>query len=115
MVNVVTCSGTVTGGQLAKPTGAWVRNAEDKQATVDLGKIKETFVHASKEFCIPNRPSTKGKGPEVTDKSMELRSDWKANTSAAACQETEPASNIKSFLQSYLKLIWNKNVQLEVQ
>jgi hypothetical protein len=57
----------------------------------------------------------KGKGPEVASRSIELRSDWKANTSAAACQENEPASNIKSFLQSYLKLIRDENAQLEVQ
>jgi len=63
IVNVVTRSGMVTGGQLAKPSGAWVRKVEDKQPVVDLDKIKETFVHASKEFCIPNPPSTKVKEP----------------------------------------------------
>ena len=47
-MNAITCSGTVTGGPLAKPRGAWVRKAEDKQPTVDLSKIKETFVHTSK-------------------------------------------------------------------
>jgi hypothetical protein len=97
-MNVVTHSGAVTGGQLAKPRGAWVRKAKDKQPAVDLDKIKETFVHTSKEFCIPDPPSMKGKGHEVTDRSMEMRSDWKASTNVAACQETEPTSNIKSFL-----------------
>ena len=56
-------SGTVTGGQPTKPSGAWVRKAEDKQPVVDLDKIKETFVHASIGFCIPNPPSMKGKEP----------------------------------------------------
>ena len=42
---------------------------------------------------------------------MEMRSDWKASTSVVA----EPASNIKSFLQSCLKLIRDENAQLEVQ
>ena len=93
-VNVVTRSGMVTSGQPANPSGAWVQKAEDKQPAVDLDKIKETFVHTSKEFCIPDPPSTKGKGPEVSDRSMELRNDWKASTSTAVCQETEPASNI---------------------
>jgi hypothetical protein len=97
-VNVVTRSGVVTIGQLAKPSGAWVRKAKDKQPTVDLSKIKETFMHASQEFCIPDPPSTKGKGPEVLDRSMEVRSDWKASTSFAVFQENEPTSNIKSFL-----------------
>ena len=46
---------------------------------------------------------------------MELRSDWKASTSAEACLEMQPASNINSFLQSYLKLIRDENVPLEVQ
>ena len=46
---------------------------------------------------------------------MELHSDWKASTIAATCQEVEPASNIKSFLQSCLKLIWDENALLEVQ
>ena len=46
---------------------------------------------------------------------MELRSDWKARTSAAACQQNEPTSNIKSFLQSRLKLIRDGDVQREVQ
>ena len=31
------------------------------------------------------------------------------------CQETKPASNIKSFLQCCLKLIRDENAQLEVQ
>ena len=31
------------------------------------------------------------------------------------CQEAEPTSNIKSFLQSYLKLICDENAQFEVQ
>ena len=62
-VNVVTRSGVVTGGQPAKPSGAWVRKAEDKQPAVDLDKIKETFVHASTGFCIPDLPSSKGKEP----------------------------------------------------
>ena len=48
MVNAVTHSGAVAGGQLAKPSGAWVWKAEHKQPVVDLSKIKETFVHASK-------------------------------------------------------------------
>ena len=46
---------------------------------------------------------------------MELLSDWKASTSAIVCKEVEPASNIKSFLQSCLKLIHNENAQFEVQ
>lgn len=104
-VNVVTCSGVVTGGQPAKPNGTWVQKVEEKHSAIDLSKIKETFVHTSKEFCIPDRPLGKGKGPKVAGRSMELRSDWKASTSAETCQENEPTSNIKSFLQSCLKLI----------
>ena len=84
-VNVVTRSGTVTGGQPTNPSGAWVQKVKDKQPAVDLSKIKETFVHTSKEFCILDPPMSKGKGSEVTDKSMELHSDWKASTSVAAC------------------------------
>ena len=61
MVNVVMRSGAVTGGQPTKPSGAWVRKAEDKQPTIDLSKIKETFVHTSKEFSIPDPPLKKGK------------------------------------------------------
>ena len=56
MVNVVMRSGTLTGGQLEKPSGAWVRKAEDKKPVIDLDKIKETFVHASTRFCIPDLP-----------------------------------------------------------
>ena len=56
MVNVVTYSGTVTGGQPTKPSGAWVRKVEEKQPSIDLNKIKETFVHTSIEFCILNPP-----------------------------------------------------------
>jgi len=100
MVNVVTRSGAVTGGQPTKPSGAWVRKVGNKKPANDLCKIKETFVHTSKEFCIPDPPLGKGKGPMVTDKSMELCSDWKASTSVAVCLENEPASNINSFLQS---------------
>jgi hypothetical protein len=55
-------------------------------------------VHTSKEVCIPNPPSKKGNGPEIASTSTELRSDWKASTSLAACQENEPTSNIKTFL-----------------
>ena len=84
-VNVVTCSGAVTSGQLAKPSRAWVRKAEDKQHAVDLDKIKETFTHASKEFYITDSPGRQGKELQVPDRSMELCSDWKANTSFAVC------------------------------
>ena len=74
-VNVVTRSGTVIGGQQAKPSGAWVWKAEEKQPAIDLNKIKETSVHNSKEFCIPDPPSEKGKGPEIVGTSIELCSD----------------------------------------
>ena len=47
-MNVVTCSGVVTGGQPTKPNRAWVQKAEDKQPIIDLSKIKETSVNASK-------------------------------------------------------------------
>ena len=72
-------------------------------------------MHASKEFCIPDPPLEKGKGPEIAGTSTELRSDWKASTSLAICEENELASNIKSFLRSCLKLIRDENAQLEVQ
>lgn len=97
-VNVVMCSGVATGGKQAKPRGAWARKAEEKQPAIDLNKIKETFVHISKEFCIPNPPSKKGKGPEIAGTSTELCSDWKASTSSVVCQGNEPTSSIKSFL-----------------
>ena len=70
---------------------------------------------ASTKFCIPDPPSTKGKESQVPDKSMELRSDWKANTNSVVCQEAKPTSNIRSFLQSCLKLTRNENAQFEVQ
>lgn len=114
-MNVVTRSGMVTGGHPAKPSGTWVQTVEEKQPTIDLNKIKETFLHASKEFCIPDPPSDKGKGPEIESTSIELHSDWKESTSPAVSKENEPASNIKSFLQSSLKLIQDENAQLEVQ
>ena len=84
-VNVVKHSGTMIGGQLAKSSATCVHKAEDKKPIVDLRKIKEIFMHASQEFCIPDPPSTKGKGPEVPNRSMELCSDWKASTSFAVC------------------------------
>ena len=108
-VNVVMHSGVVTGGQqgksTAKPTGSCVRKAEEKQPAIDLHKIKETFVHTSKEFCILDPPSAKGKGLEIGSTNIELRNDWKESTSSApftftASKENEPMSNIKSFLQS---------------
>ena len=119
-MNVVTRSGAVTDGQqgksTVKPTGEWVRKAEEKQPAIDLHKIKETFVHTSKEFCIPDPPSVKGKGPEIGSTSTKLRSDWKASTSSApftftASKENEPMSNIKYFLWSCLKLIRDENEQ----
>ena len=63
MVIVVTHSGVVTSRQPTKPSGAWVRKAEDKRSVVDLEKIKETFVHASIGFCIPDLPLSKEKEP----------------------------------------------------
>ena len=102
-------SGMVTDGKQVKLSGAWVRKAEEKQPTIDLSKIKETFVHTSKEFGIADPPGRKGKEPEVIDKSMELSSDWKDSTSFTVCQENELASSIKSFLQSCLKLIRDEN------
>ena len=94
MVNVVTRSGAITVGQPVKPSGAWVRKAKDRKPAVDIDEIKETFVHASKEFCITYPLGRKGKEPQVPDRSMELCSDWKASTSATAFQEAEPTSNI---------------------
>ena len=72
IVNVVTHSGTITGGQPTKLSGEWVRKVEEKQPTVDLDKIKETFVHNSTGFCILDPPSSKGKEPQIPDRSMEL-------------------------------------------
>ena len=78
-MNMVTYSGAVTGGQqgkgTAKPIGSWVQKAEEKQLAIDLHKIKETCVHTSKEFCIPNLPSMKGKGLEIGSTNIELCSD----------------------------------------
>ena len=65
-------NGMVTGGQPAKPSGAWDRKAEDKQPAVDLDKVKDTFVHTSTRFCIPDLPSLKGNETQVPDRSMEL-------------------------------------------
>ena len=72
-------------------------------------------MHAHIGFCIPDPPSSKGKEPQIPDKSMELRSDWNASTSTAVCQEAESTSKVKSFLQSCLKLIRDENAQFEVQ
>ena len=110
---MVTRSGVVTGCQqgksTAKLTGSWVQKAKGKEPMIDLQKIKETFLHISKEFCIPDPPSEKGKGPEREGTSIKLHSDRKSSTSSAACQENKLASNIKSFLQSCLKLIRDEN------
>ena len=77
-MNVVTRSGTLTCGQqgksTAKPTGSWVQKSEEKQPMIDLHKIKETFVHTSKDFCIPDPPSVKGKGLEIGNTNTKLRS-----------------------------------------
>ena len=102
---MLTHSGLVTGGEPTKPRGEWVRKVEDKQPTVDLDKIKETFMHAHTEFCIPNPPASKGKELQISDNAMKLRSDWNASSSIAVCQEVESTSNVKYFLQSCLKLI----------
>ena len=102
---MLTRSGLVTGGQLGEPRGEWVRKVEYKQPTVDLDKIKETFMHAHIEFCIPDPLASKGKELQISDSSMKLRSDWNASSSTAVCQEAESTSNVKSFLQSCLKLI----------
>ena len=63
----------VTSGQPAKPRGEWVRKVEDKKPTVDLDKIKETFIHTRTGFCIPDPPSAKGKELQISNKNMELR------------------------------------------
>ena len=103
-----------------KPTGSWVQKVEEKQPVIDLHKIKETFVHTSKEFCILDPPSTKGKELEIGSTNTKLCSDWKASTSSVpftftTSKDNEPASNIKSFLQSFLKLIRDENAQIELQ
>ena len=72
-------------------------------------------MHAHIGFFIPNPPSSKGKELQISDRNMELQSDWNASTSIAVCQEVETPSKVKSFLQSCLKLIRNENVQFEVQ
>lgn len=112
---MLTHSGLVTGGQPAKPRGEWIRKAKDKQPTVDLDKIKETFLHAHTKFCIPDPPASKGKELQISDNAMKLRSDWNASSSTAVCQEAESTSNVKSFLKRCLKLIWDESAQLEVQ
>ena len=60
---MLTRGGLVTGGQPTKPRGEWVRKVEDKKPTVDLDKIKETFMHACTKFYIPDLPLVKGKEP----------------------------------------------------
>jgi hypothetical protein len=121
-VNVVTRSGGVTSGQqeksTAQPARSWVRKAEEKQLAIDLHKIKETFVHTSKEVCIPDLPFAKGRGLEIGSTNTELCSDWKESTSSVpftSSKENEPTSNIKSFLHSCLKLIRDENTQIELQ
>ena len=114
IVYVLMHSGMVTGGQPTKPRGEWVRKAEDKKPIVDLDKVEETFMHARIGFCIPDPPSSKGKELQILDRNMELRSDWNASTSIVMCQEAESTSKVKSFLQSCLKLIRDKNEQFEV-
>jgi len=108
-------SGMVTGGQPSKPIEEWVRKIEDKQPTVDLDKIKETFMHTHIGFCIPDPPSSKGKEFQYSDRNMELRSDWNNSTSTMVCQGAKCTSKVKSFLQSCLKLIRDENAQSEVQ
>ncbi|CAF4248723.1 unnamed protein product [Adineta steineri] len=68
-------SGLVTGGQPANPRGEWVQKPEDKKPTVDLDEIKETFMHARIEFCIPDPPASKDKELEISNSAMKLRSD----------------------------------------
>ena len=113
-MNVVTCSGPVTVGQqgksTTKPPRSWVQKAEETQPMIDLHKIKETFVPTSKDFCTPDLPFAKGMGLEIGSTNTELRRDLKESTSSmpftfTASKKNEPASNIKSFLQSCLKLI----------
>ena len=65
-------SGMVTGGQPTKPRGEWVRKEEVKQPTIDLDKIKETFMHTRTRFCIPDPPSSKGKELQISDRNMEM-------------------------------------------
>ena len=72
-------------------------------------------MHAHIKFCIPDPSSSKGKELHISDRNMELRSDWNASTSTTVCQETKSTSKVKSFLQSCLKLIRDGNSQLEVQ
>ena len=60
-----------------KPTESWVWKAEEKQPVINLHKIKETFVHTSKEFCIPDLPSSKGKGLEIGSTNTKIHSDCK--------------------------------------
>ena len=107
---MLTRSGLVTGGQPTKPRGEWVQKVEDKQPTVDLDKIKETFMHACIEFCIPYPPASKGKEPQISNSAMKLQSDWNASSNTTVCQEVESTSNVKSFLQSCLKLIQDESV-----
>ena len=55
-INIVTRSGATTQVQNKEkqPDEAWVRNTPEKVPTFDVGREKETFMEARKDFADPS-------------------------------------------------------------
>ena len=64
-INVVTRSGTTTQIQHQEKQldEAWVRKAPDKIPTFDVGREKETFLEAKKDFADPRPPVAPAQQP----------------------------------------------------
>ena len=102
-INVVTRSGATTKVQTKEkqPNGAWVRKTPEKIPTFDVGREKETFMEAKKDFVDPS-----------TSVAPVQRHQQQLQSQEAS---TDKVSTLSSFLQSCMKLLRNQNALNELQ
>ena len=96
-INVVTRSGATTQVQNKEkqPDEAWVHKTLDKIPTFNVGREKETFMEAKKDFVDPSTAVAPAQQHQQQSQSQEA--------------STDKVSTLSTFLQSCMKLLRNQN------
>lgn len=105
---------------MKKSTAEWVQKLTDKPSTFDLKKQKETFLQGQRDFgdVTVSCSKTIDKGKGIV--SIPLQSDPYACEDQQLLnsihhEENKTIGLVKSFLQSYLKLLRDERALCEMQ
>ena len=78
-----------------QPDEAWVRKTPEKVPTFDVGRAKETFMKATKDFVDPSTAIAPAQQHQQQSQSQEA--------------STDKVSTLSTFLQSCMNLLRNQN------